>query len=255
MDEALNTGLAGLITRMADDELVLGHRNSEWTGLGPILEEDIAFSSMAQDKIGHALALYQVLERELGGTDPDHFAFFRDAGQYQCCHFVEYPNREYDFSLMRHFLFDAAETVRFASLEESTFQPFRQLARKFRGELKYHMMHARAWIHQLGHGGEAARERMQSCLSSCFGSSLGIFEEGIGDDTLISSGIFPGEKALREKWLELVEPLLEAAAFQMPSVAETGPDTGGRTGIHTSFLQPLLDEMREVFRMDPAASW
>ncbi len=44
--------LKDLLFRMADDLLILGHRNSEWTGLGPLLEEDIAFSSMAQDKIG-----------------------------------------------------------------------------------------------------------------------------------------------------------------------------------------------------------
>ena len=97
--------LKDLIFRMADDQLILGHRNSEWTALGPILEEDIAFSSMAQDKLGHSLALYQVLNK-LGEAEPDTLAFTREEKDFKCCHLVEYPIGDYAFSLMRHFLFD-----------------------------------------------------------------------------------------------------------------------------------------------------
>ncbi len=126
--------LKELLVKMADDELILGHRNSEWTGLGPVMEEDIAFSSMAQDKIGHSLALYGILHEQLGEKDPDHFAFLREEKEYRCCHLVEMPNGEYDFSLVRHFLFDHAETVRYQSMSESSFEPLRRLSSKFRGE-------------------------------------------------------------------------------------------------------------------------
>ena len=98
-----------LLFRMADDELIIGHRNSEWTGIGPILEEDLAFSSMAQDKLGHALANYSLLEKEYGEKNPDELAFARDAKSFRCCQLVEYPIGEYDFTLVRHFLFDTAE--------------------------------------------------------------------------------------------------------------------------------------------------
>ncbi len=100
----IKNAITELITKMADDELILGHRNSEWTGLGPIMEEDIAFSSMAQDKIGHAWALYRILQEQLEGEDPDQFAFMRTENDFKCCHLVEMPIGTYDFSLMRHFL-------------------------------------------------------------------------------------------------------------------------------------------------------
>src|SRR6187431_2797996 len=110
-----------LLYKMADDLLIIGHRNSEWTGLGPILEEDIAFSSMAQDKLGHAFALYTVLNK-MGEPDPDTLAFTRKENQMKCCHLVEYPIGDYAFSLMRHFLFDEAEALRFEMLSESSFE-------------------------------------------------------------------------------------------------------------------------------------
>ncbi|HOO09250.1 MAG TPA: phenylacetate-CoA oxygenase subunit PaaI, partial [Cyclobacteriaceae bacterium] len=118
-----------LLYKMADDQLILGHRNSEWTGFGPLLEEDIAFSSMAQDKIGHSLALYTMLH-DLGEQGPDTIAFLRSADQFHNSQFTELPNAEYDFSLIRHFLYDTAETIRFEMLSRSSYMPLAQLAAK-----------------------------------------------------------------------------------------------------------------------------
>src|ERR1700712_146479 len=111
----MQEALKDLLYKMGDDQLILGHRNSEWTGMGPLLEEDIAFSSMAQDKIGHSLAMYTLLQ-QLGEGDPDKIAFTRSAAQFRNCVFVELPVGEYDFSLVRHFLFDTAEALRFEML-------------------------------------------------------------------------------------------------------------------------------------------
>ena len=105
---------------MADDQLIIGHRNSEWTGLGPMLEEDIAFSSIAQDKIGQSLALFNILH-ELGEAAPDAAAFTRNADKFKCCQLVEYPIGEYEFSLMRNFLFNHAEYIRYEALADSSF--------------------------------------------------------------------------------------------------------------------------------------
>src|ERR1043166_3099757 len=101
-----------LLFKMADDLLIIGHRNSEWTGLGPILEEDIAFSSMAQDKIGHAEANYRILN-SLGERKTDELAFLRKVEEFHNAQFVELPNGEYDFSTIRHFLYDHADRHRF----------------------------------------------------------------------------------------------------------------------------------------------
>ena len=134
-----------LLYKMADDLLILGHRNSEWTGLGPILEEDIAFSSMAQDKIGQAQALYQILNT-LGEDEPDTIAFMREASQFHNSQFVELPNGDYDFSCVRHFLYDHADQIRYNMLAESSFEPLAKVARKIKGELKYHVFHADTWL-------------------------------------------------------------------------------------------------------------
>lgn len=251
----MNQALNHLLTAMADDALILGHRNSEWTGLGPVMEEDIAFSSMAQDKIGHAWALYRILHEELGGSDPDRFAFLRDEKNYKCCQLVEMPNGEYDFSLMRHFLFDHAEAVRYSGLEHSAFVPLQPLARKLKGEIKYHILHANAWVTQLCRAGEESYARMQAALDRCFPLALGIFEPADTEQELVAAGVYAGEKALQAQWLDRIYNILSPAGLNLPEAASVTPVYGGRKGYHTEFLQPLLNEMGAVFRTDPEAIW
>lgn len=246
-------GLKDLLYRTADDLLILGHRNSEWTGLAPQIEEDIAFSSMAQDKIGQSLALFELLQ-ELGEQDPDTVAFTRNENQFHCCHLVEMPIGEFDFSLARHFFFDHAQALRFQMLENSIVEPLSMMARKFRGEIKYHTMHADIWIKQLANGNEESHARMQSSINETFPLALGIFEESKFEKELIESNIFAGENALKAQWYEKVKSVIEAAGLVCPSL-DVQPANGGRHGYHTEHLQPLLDEMCEVFKLDPTAEW
>ena len=243
-----------LLYRLADDQLILGHRNSEWNGLGPILEEDIAFSSMAQDKLGHSLQLYGLLHA-LGEAEPDTVAFTRNAPQFHSCQLVELPIGEYDFSLTRHFLFDHAELLRFQALADSSYEPLAQVARKLRGELKYHVLHANTWIKRLGTATEEAVERMQQSLDFTLPYALGIFEKTAAEAEIISSGLFIGEDELRGRWLESIGKILAQTGLEMPDLTALAPVTGGRHGQHTQYLQPLLDEMAEVFRLDPSADW
>lgn len=248
-------GLKDLLYRTADDLLIIGHRNSEWTGLGPQLEIDIAFSSMAQDKVGQSLALYELLN-EMGEEDPDTVAFTRNENQFYCCQFTEYPIGEFDFSLVRHFFFDHAQTIRFQMLENSIFEPLAMLARKFRGEIKYHIMHADIWMKQLAHGNEESRLRIQSAINECFPLALGMFEPGKYEAELIEANIFEGEEKLRNLWYEKVRQVItQDCGLTLPSLDGVEPAYGGRSGYHTEYLQPLLNEMSEVFRIDPAAEW
>jgi ring-1,2-phenylacetyl-CoA epoxidase subunit PaaC len=240
--------------KMADDQLILGHRNSEWTGFGPLLEEDIAFSSMAQDKVGQSLALYTLLH-EMGENDPDTVAFTRHAEQFHNCQMVELPNGEYDFSLVRHFLFDNAEYLRFEMLSQSEFEPLAEIATKIKGEIRYHIMHANTWIKQLGNATEESIGRLQQSLDTLMPYALGIFEKSQWEDLLIQEGVYPGEEALQAKWLEKVREIIEQTQLKMPETAGMTPVYGGRHGQHTKHLQPLLDEMSEVFRVDPTADW
>jgi ring-1,2-phenylacetyl-CoA epoxidase subunit PaaC len=240
--------------KIADDQLIIGHRNGEWTGLGPILEEDIAFSSIAQDKIGQSLHIYEILH-SMGEDDPDTIAFTREAKDFKCCQFVEFPIGEYDFSLMRNFLFSHAEMARFEMLTESSFDPIAKLAKKYKGEIKYHIMHSDTWIKQLGRANEESRSRMQSALNECFNLALGIFEESDFASELKQIKIFEGENILQKKWLETITPIIESASLKIPDKSSWNPAYGGRKGYHTDHLQPMLDEMSAVFRLDPKAEW
>jgi ring-1,2-phenylacetyl-CoA epoxidase subunit PaaC len=243
-----------LLFKIADDELIIGHRNSEWTGLGPILEEDIAFSSIAQDKLGQSLAFYSLLN-ELGEKTPDELAFSKNENEFKCCHLAEYPNGEYDFSLVRHFLFSHAESLRFQMLADSSFEPIANIAKKLKGEIKYHIMHADTWIKQLGSGTEESNSRIQKALNDTFNSALGIFEPGDFENELAEMKVFEGEKVLRDKWIETIKPIIESSNLKLPDVSSWKPSYGGRKGKHTEYLQPLLNEMAEVFRIDPEAEW
>lgn len=245
-----------LIYKIADDQLILGHRNSEWTGLGPVLEEDIAFSSMAQDKVGLARALYEILHNDLGEADPDQIAFNRgDEKLFKCSQLVELPNGEYDFSLVRQFFFDHGEMIRFRMLEESSYRALAELARKVRGEIKYHVLHNDTWIKKLGNGTEESRARMQSAINEVFPLALGVYEPGDNEAELEQQGIFAGEAKLRDQWLHNVEQVLEAAGLELPKLESVTPVYGGRKGYHTEYLAPLLKEMTEVFSLDPSVEW
>ncbi len=251
----MNTeAVKNLLYRMADDALIIAHRNSEWTGLGPILEEDIAFSSIAQDKLGHALALYTILN-ELGEAEPDIIAFTRNEKDFCCSQLVEYPIGEYDFSLVRHFMFDTAEKLRYELLQLSTFEPIAKLAKKVSGEIKYHTFHADTWIFQLGSkGNEESKARMQSAINEVYPIAFSIFEPSSFEDSLIADATFVGEVELQKRWVERITSIVEGAGLKLPTIDVTS-HYGGRNKFHTEHLQPLLDEMTVVFLLDPSAEW
>ncbi|MBL7776989.1 MAG: phenylacetate-CoA oxygenase subunit PaaC [Chitinophagales bacterium] len=251
----MSKALQQLLYKMADDALIIGHRNSEWTGIGPMLEEDLAFSSMAQDKIGHALALYTILHEHLGQPHPDKLGFMRSEAEFTCCQLVELPIGEYDFSLMRHFLFDHAELLRYEMLTNSSFLPLAQLAKKVKGEIKYHVLHADTFLKQLARGTEESKARMQSGLNYTWPYALGIFEATDNEQDLTAQNVFTGEEELKKRWLEKVSLIINNAGLTVPKVEESKIVYGGRKGYHSEYLKPLLDEMTEVVRLDPSAEW
>ncbi|MBA3648565.1 MAG: phenylacetate-CoA oxygenase subunit PaaC [Chitinophagales bacterium] len=247
--------LRNLLLKTADDALILGHRNSEWTGLGPILEEDIAFSSMAQDKIGHALALYTILHDQLGEPEPDHLAFRRPEKEFYCCHMVELPIGEYDFTTIRHFLFDHAELLRYDLFSNSAYGPLSALARKIKGELKYHVLHADSWVMRLSRGTDESYNRLQSALNNTYSLALGMFEIPDNEQELINDKIFSGENKLKSLWEEKVGDLAKKAGLEIPVVENKMAGFGGRKGHHTEFLHGILEEMTQVFKLEEKVEW
>lgn len=243
-----------LLFRIADDKLIIGYRNSEWVGIGPVLEEDIAFASMAQDEIGHAQAYYQLLH-DLGEAEPDTVAFTRSEQDFHCCHLVEYPIGDYAFSLVRHYLFDMADMVRLKYLSQSAYRPLSELAKKISREEKYHQMHARTFLQQLGNSTEEANQKLQTALNELYPIAFGLFEPTIHTETLAADKVQPLEDALMKEWRVLVEDFLRTCKLTVPYAETMIEHFGGRSGHHTQHLGPLLAEMTEVFAIDPAAKW
>ena len=139
---------AQLLLEIADDELILGWRDSEWTGIAPFLEEDVAFSSIAQNEIGHARALYELAARELG-TTADELAFDRAPEEYRCARLVELRLPSWEHTIARHYLYEEADAMRLEELKASDDAELAGLAAKIDREEVYHRMHAEMWEERL----------------------------------------------------------------------------------------------------------
>jgi ring-1,2-phenylacetyl-CoA epoxidase subunit PaaC len=277
LDRATTCALIDLLYRLGDDSLLIGHRNSEWTGLGPILEEDIAFSSMAQDKMGHALAYYNMLH-ELGEGDPDAIAYRRDAAAFRCCTLVTMecfdddspgdddeslcnnPLRDdlvrrgdWALSLVRQYLFSGADAIRAAEMASSSYEPLKHFARKIRGEVKYHTMHDRAMMERLARATDESSRRLQFAVNKLFSHALGMFEPTDFDAALAEAGICPTEAQLGHQWRGQVEAFIDPIGLTLPDATKS--TIGGRRGRSDPHLQALLDELQKVHRLDSAATW
>jgi len=249
------------VLNLADDELILGHRDSEWTGYAPILEEDIAFSNIAQDEIGHSLVWFS-LYQEMTGADPDAMAFKRNWNEFTCCRFVEYPKGDFAYTVVRQYFFDIAEQVKLESLLDSTMESMSQTAERLLKEEAYHRLHSESLLKRLGNATVESARRMQSAVDLAFPQSAGLFEPVETESELIKAGVFKCHDALLNKWLEIVVPSLESVDLQLPVEKRDGkykptctPDFGGRRGSHTAHLKTLVDDLQKVFRMAPEAQW
>jgi len=137
------------LLEVADDELILGWRNSEWTGIAPMLEEDVAFSSIAQNEIGHARALYELAARELG-TTADELAFDRSPHEYRCSKLVQLRLvPDWARTIARHVVYERADQARLEALKDSDHDELAGLAAKIDREEAYHRMHAQMWAERL----------------------------------------------------------------------------------------------------------
>jgi ring-1,2-phenylacetyl-CoA epoxidase subunit PaaC len=144
----VNESEARSLLEIADDELILGWRDSEWTGIAPLLEEDVAFSSIAQNEIGHARALYELVARERG-TTADELAFDRSPEEYRCARLVELRLLDWEKTIARHYLYEEADAARLERLKQSDDPEIAGLAAKIDREETYHRMHAQMWFDRL----------------------------------------------------------------------------------------------------------
>lgn len=284
-----------LVLSMADDELILGHRHSQWTGWAPHMEEDLAFSSIAQDEMAHARLLYDIARRAgLTDRDEDGLALGREPSEYRHAVLCERPNGDWGYSLARQYLYDTADAVRLEALSGSSWRELAEVVQVIRLEEKYHLDHARSWFEHLAAGPSlTARERFAEGLSMAVGEAMAIFEPLPGEDLLVAEAVMarPNEELLGE-WVGALGEALEEASLDFvlerhagggemvptgsgempaqedpiaaPGVARRGgrwvheggfTGAGGRRGRHSPDFGPLWEEMTALHRAHPGAAW
>jgi len=251
-DAAVRAALAGYLLAIADDELIIGHRHSEWTGFAPDIESDVALSSIAQEEIGHAKLFYEQVAGLAGGS-ADALAYRRSPGEFRNAVFTERPNGDWGFSIVRLFLYDRADAHRLASLAAGNAKPLADLSTALRREEKYHFAYGEQWLRHLAGASPDARERVQEALDRAWPEAVGLFEPVEGEQALLQSGIMTiGSAQQAERWRADVVPVLEALGLR---VTEVPAAPGGRAGRHSEDLAALLEEMTSVWRSDPEATW
>ena len=253
MDPTMKAALAEYLIAMADDELILAHRDSEWTGHAPILEEDIAFTNISLDEIGHATLWYQLAAELLGEdpkTYPDQLAFLREAEAYRCAQIVELPKGDWGFSILRQYLFDTFEGLHLTELAQSRHAALAQAAAKVQKEEQYHLRHTEAWVRRLGSGTAESQNRMQEALDTLWPHALQVVEARPGEAEL--DGVAPGWEALREAWLAQVVAFLTEAGLAVPEGREAANREREK---HSEHLPKVLVEMQKVARMGRGARW
>lgn len=260
-DQATQRALAELLLAMADDEFVLGFWDSEWTGIAPLLEEDVAFSSLAQDEIGHAQALYQLLA-ELEGGDPDRIAFGRAAQEYRHARLLDHPRTDWAFSIARRFFYDTADAARLDLLTGCAWAPLAGVVAKMRREETYHLLHATAWVERLAGGGDEPRRRLHEALERLWPDALCVLAPLAGFERLVEAGILSEPFAAAEqRWLASLAPLLERLGLPFPFGREGQrlepliPRPSNPRGDHAASFEWLWGEFTSVHRSDPEASW
>jgi ring-1,2-phenylacetyl-CoA epoxidase subunit PaaC len=211
------------LLELADDELVLGWRNSEWTGIAPFLEEDVAFSSIAQTEIGHARAWYELAAEELG-TDADALAFDREPDEYRCSPFVELRLvPDWAGTIARHWLYETADTIRIEALKGSDDSRISSLAEKIDREETYHRIHAQMWAERLGDDHR--------------------FREAVEELWPYAAALLPPEQR---------STLATTVSREIPSNSLL---LGKERGQHSDDFAPLWEEMTMVRRSVPGAAW
>ena len=239
---------------LADDALVLGHRLSEWSGQGPLLEEDIALSNLALDLIGQARLFYAYAgEIEGSGRDEDALAYRRDEHDFANVLLVEQPNGDFAATMVRQLIYAAFMHPFFQALARSRDIRLAEIGAKAEKEMAYHLRHAAEWVIRLGDGTEESRARAAAALDDLWAYTGELFAMDAAERTLAADGIAVDRAALKPQWQATIGRVLREATLETPP--DGWMQGGGRAGRHTEHLGHLLAEMQVLHRAYPGAVW
>ncbi|WP_338779607.1 1,2-phenylacetyl-CoA epoxidase subunit PaaC [Metabacillus sp. FJAT-52054] len=255
--------LSELLFQLADDDFITAYRGSEWLGLAPHIEEDIAYSSINQDTMGHAAIYYQLLE-QLGFGPADALAHSRPVHERKNAiileevngpgTYLEEPRYDWAFTVVRNYFYDLYKKIKLESLKNSSYEPLAQAAVKINMEQYYHLMHWETWFRQLTLSGGEAKTRMVRAIEKVWEDFEGVLTFGAVGGELAKHGLIEGEELLKKRFYSKIKLIFEQV--QLPEPAPSGMKSGnGRNGEHTEDLKSALEVLSEVYRSDPSAVW
>ncbi|WP_240374744.1 1,2-phenylacetyl-CoA epoxidase subunit PaaC [Bacillus piscicola] len=259
-NQSYYNALVELLYQFADDDFIVSFRGSEWLGLAPHIEEDVAFSSITQNTMGHAFLFYQLLE-DLGEGSADSLAHDRSASERRNAvyfekvngkgTYVEEPYYDWALTVVRQFLYETFKKVKLQAASRSSYEPLAHTAQKILMEQPYHLAHWKMWITQLHGATEEARMRIHSRLEEAWREILDALELGPLAEEMERQKLIKKEKDLQEEWQQSVE---ETLGF-LPNIP-LGKNLGnGRAKQHTKDLEQALATLTEVYVSDREAVW
>lgn len=258
------TYLIDYTLHLADDALVLGHRNSEWCGHGPVLEQDIALTNIALDLIGQARNFYQYAAElinkssySLGASrkavSEDTLAYLRDRHEFKNCLLTEQPNGDWAKTILRQFLFSVYQYFLFEKLRETKGLQIAAIAEKSLKEVTYHLRWSSEWVIRLGDGTEESHQRMQKAIDELWMYTAELFEPATYEQHAAENGFGVDPSLLKLKWEEKVKEVFEEATLPYPT--EVSMKTGGKNGEHTEQLANILADLQFMQRAYPNSEW
>ena len=254
------------LLHLADNALVLGQRNAQWCGHGPILEEDLAQANISLDLIGQARLLYDLVARRAGdGSTEDTYAYFREAFEFRNYTLLELPHHgplvgyaqgdlDYAVTIIRNFLYSALMAPLWRQLAAGGDTDLAAIAAKSFKEASYHLRHARDWLIKLGDGTDASHARMQAALDHLWSYTHEFWSDSAIDQLARSAGLGLAPQELAADWHALVNDALAEAGLTCPAAAP-GYVTQGKQGLHSEHLSHLLVELQSLARAHPGAQW
>lgn len=262
-DQQFQEALVELMYQLADDDLIISHRGSEWLGLCPHIEEDVAFSSITQDTMGHAAMYYQMLE-ELGVGKADDLAHLRKPEEYKNAaltervngegYYMENPDYDWGYAIARNYTYEVFKKIRLDALEQCSYVPLADTAKKIKREQFYHLYHWGIWLDQLSDSTEEAQRRLNAAFVKTWEDVDSLFDLGPKAEALVQAGLTPPGEDLRATFLSTMKEKLEGYKLIWPG--EPAPVAAtGRDGVHSTAFVDALDHLSEVYKLAPQANW
>ncbi len=250
----MNEYLFEYVVHLADDALILGHRNSEWCGHGPVLEQDIAITNISLDLIGQARNFFQYAAEIKGGdTTEDSLAYLRDVREFRNCLLVEQQNGDWGKTILRQFFMSNYQQLLYSRLENSFDRQIAAICEKALKEVTYHLKWSSEWVIRLGDGTDESHARMINAIDELWTYTGELFIPAGYEAKALESGLAPDITALKNDWLNRVALVFEEAKLPVPTAGFA--QTGGKQGMHTEYLGYILAEMQYLQRTYPASKW